>query len=171
MRSVAGGLSRPPKEQVIKMPRSEFPANPTFPSAEALSIIELARFSAGGGSASGGHFSVPALEIFNCPRTLLSRPPKEQVSSGQDTFTSLFGMGRGGSYLGKTRANENFSAGQVGMFPFCLQYSGATKRNPGQLPLRGEEVGHNMLNHREITAGHSNENFSVWRHSSPFASL
>ena len=110
----------------------------------------------------------PPTEIFVCPRTLLSPPPKEPVSSGHDAFTSLFGMGRGGSRRGKTRANENFSTGQVGMLPIFLtsnaslenrspasrgsrfvseRQRGATKRNPA-LFLREEAVGHPAVKHR-----------------------
>lgn len=47
------------------------------------------------------------IEVSVCPHTLLSPPANQKVSSGQDAFTSLFGMGRGGAHLGKTRANRN----------------------------------------------------------------
>ena len=41
----------------------------------------------------------------DCWHILLSRFPKEQVSSGCNACTALFGMGRGGSRCNKTPAN------------------------------------------------------------------
>lgn len=102
-------------------------AYPAFPSSEDESIIGFKRF----------HFPVPALEIFVCPRTLLSPRPKTRVLSGHDDFTSLFGMGKGGTRHGKTRANENFSISS-------RHNVGIRNRNPAIRPAYGREkkVGH-----------------------------
>jgi len=48
--------------------------------------------------------------IFAYRRTLLSPPPKQIVSLGSYSFTTLFGMGRGGAYMSKTPTHKNSGA-------------------------------------------------------------
>ena len=72
-------------------------------------------------------------------------------------------MESGGSHLGKTPACQNFSTGQVGVFPICLKIQAegeefsATNRNPAYAKHgRGDQVGHNTLNYRKIAGENTN---------------
>ncbi len=80
-------------------------------------------------------------------RTLLSRPPKQIVSSGRSAFTSLFGMGRGGARFGETPVNKNSGVFLSGENTFCPEVSS------GMILLRENEAKSNQFFKVEVSGG------------------
>ena len=72
-------------------------------------------------------------KLFICRRTLLS---PVGLSSGSSAFTSLFGMGRGGTHLSKTPTNKKLC---MSLFGTCLPAVGweAAQFTPGEPRPKG----------------------------------